>query len=106
MLYTILMQQDGAGQHIYQSEGEDLNDALGRWADGFTDDKLTEPGRQELVEFMRGLDGDEVRFVSGDDFSQSEYYTNVWTFDTILDLEGESDSGVSTTFLVIKTAKV
>jgi hypothetical protein len=105
MLYTILMHSDGSGQRIFQAEGNDFNDALIRWAGECEIDGLTEPGRQELIEAMGRLDEDLIRFVSGYNYSETEYLTNVWRFERDLDVEGESDHGVETTFLVIKTAK-
>src|SRR4051812_5490593 len=104
MLYTVLMQQEGTGQRIFQAEGEDLNNALSHWAEGFEDDKLTKSGRRELVEFVSGLDGDEIRLVSGHDLNRPHFYKSVWFFEKVLDLKGESESGTRTTFLIIKTS--
>jgi hypothetical protein len=103
MLYTIFMRPKDSGQHVFQAEGNDLKDALVQWAEEFEEDKLTRSGRQELIEIIGRLDEDRTRLVSGYHYDQAEFYTNIWMFETELDLE--TDSGVRTTFYVIKTAQ-
>jgi len=103
MLYTIFMQPKDRWQRVFQAEGNDLKAALIQWAEELEEDKLTQSGRRELIEIISRLDEDGTRHVSGHHYDQAEYYTNMWRFETDLDLD--TDSGVRTTFYVIKTAQ-
>jgi len=103
MLYTIFMRPQDSGLRVFQAEGNDLKEALVHWAEEFEEDKLTKSGRRELIELIGRLDEDETRLVSGYNYGQAEYYTNMWRFETDLDLD--TDSGVRTTLYVIRTAE-